>query len=129
MKPQMCRAPARQTTPSMNNPEIPLSDHTDRRQQLTTDIHHHASGARNAPLHPLRVGHAIACGQALCELKRLLKRGGFIAYVQGQCGLNRMTANRYMRLAGKTDKLTRYMGIREAYLAAGVIREAGKQVK
>jgi hypothetical protein len=32
-----------------------------------------------------------------------------------------MTVNRYMRLAQRTDRLTPYMTIREAYLAAGVI--------
>jgi hypothetical protein len=33
-----------------------------------------------------------------------------------------MTANRYIRLSGRTVKLSRYMTIRQACLAAGVIR-------
>jgi hypothetical protein len=41
--------------------------------------------------------------------------------MEEQCGLNRMTANRYMRLAKQAHVLTPYMTIRDAYIAAGVI--------
>jgi hypothetical protein len=41
--------------------------------------------------------------------------------VEQQCGLNRMTADRYIRLASHTDRLEWQMSIREAYIAAGVI--------
>jgi hypothetical protein len=88
---------------------------------LTDEIRQHAEGARSERLHPVRVKHAVACGQALTQLKELLKHGDWDRWVVEQCTLSRATANRYMRLASRADRLTPYMTIREAYLAAGVI--------
>jgi hypothetical protein len=92
-----------------------------RRQQLTEEVKKHAEGAWSERLHPVRVRHAVECGKALLELKELLGRGGWSQWVEQQCAVNRMTANRYMRLASRSDLLTPYMSIREAYIAAGVI--------
>ena len=94
---------------------------SERRLDLTAQIREHASGARSERLHPVRVRHAIACGKALAELKALFGKGGWNRWVEEQCALNRMTANRYMRLARRADRLTPYMTIREAYIAAGII--------
>jgi hypothetical protein len=92
-----------------------------RRQLLTDEIRQHAVGARSKALHRIRVAHAVECGRALSGLKDLLKHGDWDRWVQDQCALSRSTANRYMRLASHADRLTRYMTIREAYIAAGVI--------
>jgi len=92
-----------------------------RRQQLTDEIRQHAAGAQSERLHPVRVSHAVECGRALSQLKELLRHGDWDRWVQEQCALSRSTANRYMRLSSRTDRLTRYMTIREAYVAAGVI--------
>jgi Protein of unknown function (DUF3102) len=92
-----------------------------RRQFLTDEIRKHAAGARSKTRHPVRVGHAVECGHALSELKQALRHGEWDRWVEEQCGLSRATANRYMRLASQADRLTPYMTIREAYIAAGVI--------
>jgi hypothetical protein len=92
-----------------------------RRQQLTEEIRKHAAGARSERLHPVRVSHAVGCGNALSQLKELLRHGDWDQWVEEQCALSRATANRYMRLASHADRLTRYMTIREAYIAAGII--------
>jgi hypothetical protein len=93
-----------------------------RRQHLTREIRKHAEGIRSERLHPVRVKHAVECGKALSQLKELLKHGDWDRWVQEQCALSRATANRYMRLASGAGQLTRYMTIREAYIAAGVIK-------
>ena len=93
----------------------------ERRWELTRQVREHASGARCERLHPVRVRHAIACGQALIELRGLLGQGGWTRWLEEQCALNRMTASRYMRLASRADRLTPCMTIREAYIAAGII--------
>jgi hypothetical protein len=105
----------------MNTPAIPPGGDGDRRQQLTEQIRTHATAARTERLHPLKVKNAIACGKALSELRDLVGHGEWTACVEQECGLNRMTANRYMRLARQTDKLVWHMSVREAYIAAGVI--------
>jgi Protein of unknown function (DUF3102) len=92
-----------------------------RRQLLIDEIRKHAAGARSESLHPVRVSHAVECGKALSQLKELLPHGDWDWWVEEQCALSRATANRYMRLASHSDRLTRYMNIREAYIAAGVI--------
>ncbi len=96
-------------------------DSDQRRQQLTDTIRQHAAGARSKTRHPIRVGHALECGHALAQLKELLRHGEWDRWLEEQCALSRATANRYMRLAVRADRLTPYMSIREAYLAAGVI--------
>jgi hypothetical protein len=50
-----------------------------------------------------------------------LRHGDWDRWVAERCALSRATANRYMRLASRPDRLTPYVTIREAYLAAGVI--------
>ena len=110
------------------NEAMPGPDSADDRVlALTKAIAAHALGVRSKGLlrYHVRVQHAIECGKALAELKQLLGYGRWGAWVKERCGLNRMTANRYMRLSGRTEKLTRYMTIREAYLAAQVITEKG----
>jgi hypothetical protein len=92
-----------------------------RRQQLTDEVRTHAAGARSERRHPVKVSHAVECGRALSQLKELLRHGEWDRWVQEQCALSRATANRYMRLASYSDRLTPYMSIREAYIAAGVI--------
>jgi hypothetical protein len=92
-----------------------------RRQLLTDEIRKHAAGARSRTLHPIRVRHAVECGQALWQLRELLRHGDWDRWVEEQCALSRATANRYMRLARRADRVTPYMTIREAYIAAGVI--------
>jgi Protein of unknown function (DUF3102) len=107
---------------STENPDTSLpAVSSERRQQLTDQIRMHALGARSARLHPLRVRHAVECGKALVESKALLGRGGWNQWVEEQCALHRMTANRYIRLAQRADLLTPCMTIREAYIAVGVI--------
>jgi hypothetical protein len=106
---------------AMSAPSFPPGGDVDRRQQLTEEIRNHACAARTELLHPARVKNAIACGKVLSELRELLGHGEWTAWVEKQCGLNRMTANRYIRLASRTDKLVWHMSIREAYIAAGVI--------
>src|SRR5258708_26273823 len=105
----------------MKNKSRPRATAMDRRQQLTGKIKKHALGARSDGLHPVRVRHAVACGRALSALKELLGHGRWIRWVEERCGVNRMTANRYMRLAKGRDQVTPSMTIREAYIAAGVI--------
>ncbi|MFO1500429.1 MAG: DUF3102 domain-containing protein [Verrucomicrobiota bacterium] len=90
--------------------------------QLTEQICLHAAGARSKTRHPIRVGHVVECGRALSQLKRLLRHGEWDRWVKEHCALSRATANRYMRLARHADRLTCYMGIRDAYIAAGVIK-------
>ena len=51
-------------------------------------------------------------GESYCDWDR---------WVEDQCALSRATANRYMRPVSRADRLTPYMTIREAYLAASVI--------
>ncbi|MHC1769482.1 MAG: DUF3102 domain-containing protein [Verrucomicrobiia bacterium] len=92
-----------------------------RQRELASAVMVHAAGARSNARHPVRVGHAVACGKALLELKELLGYGKWSRWVEEHCGINRMTANRYMRLSSKADRLTPYMTIRAAYIAAGVI--------
>jgi hypothetical protein len=96
-------------------------DAFERRQQLTHEVRKHAAGARSEKLHPVKVSHAVECGRALSQLKELLRHGEWDRWVEEHCALSRATANRYMRLASHSDRLTRYMSIREAYIAAGVI--------
>jgi hypothetical protein len=93
-----------------------------RRQLLTGEIRTHATGARSETRHPIRVRHAVECGHALSQLKHALRHGDWDRWVEEQCGLSRATAHRYMRLASRADRLTPYMTIREAYIAAGVIK-------
>jgi hypothetical protein len=93
----------------------------ERRRQLTDQIRKHAAGARQEGLHSVRVKHAVQCGKALLRLKVLLGRGGWGRWVQERCAVNRMTANRYIRLAGRAGLLAPSMSLREAYIAAGVI--------
>lgn len=100
-----------------------------RCQALTDTIRKHAAGARSEGRHPVRVGNAVECGKALTELKALLRHGDWDRWVQEQCGLSRSTANRYMRLADRADRLTPYMTIRAAYLAAGVIKSSRPQAE
>jgi hypothetical protein len=92
------------------------------RQHLTELIREHAAGARSKTRHTIRVSHAVQCGNGLSQLKELLRHGDFDRWVEEQCALSHATANRYMRLASHSDRLTRYMGIREAYIAAGVVK-------
>ena len=92
-----------------------------RRQQLTLRIKKHALGARKERLDPVRVGHAVQCGKALTKAKELLGYGTWSRWLEKECALNRMTANRYIRLANRADLLTPDMTIREGYIAAGVI--------
>jgi hypothetical protein len=99
----------------------------DRQRDLTNEVRTHAKGARSESLHQIRVGHAVACGKALLQLRELLGHGNWTRWLEEECRVNRMTANRYMRLASHKGKLKRDMTIREAYLAAGVI--APKQPK
>ena len=105
----------------MSTNDLAADGFEQRRQLLTDEIRQHAAGARSERLHPVRVRHAVACGQALAQLKELLKHGDWDRWVVEQCALSRATANRYMRLASRSDRLTRYMTIREAYIATGVI--------
>ena len=105
----------------MSAETIPLDGRADRRQELTEQIRCHASAARTELLDTVRVRNAVACGKALSELRGLLGHGEWSAWLVNQCGLNRMTANRYIRLASRTDRLVWHMSIREAYIAAGVI--------
>ena len=100
----------------------PVTD-AELQQQLADRVQYHAAQARSARIHRLRVAHAVECGQTLLRLKELVGRGHWAGWVQQRCGLSRMTANRYMRLAGQTDKLAPMMSIRGAYLAAGIIRK------
>lgn len=106
---------------------------SERRQKLTNEIRKHALGARDEALHPVRVKHAVQCGKALAKLKELLGHGSWNRWVETKCGVNRMTANRYIRLASGADLLTRQMTIREAYIAVGVItpkpRPASKRTR
>lgn len=92
-----------------------------RLRRLTSEVKRHASGARSEEPHSIRVKHAIACGKALRELKELLGHGQWIGWIQERCELSRMTANRYMRLSGRSDQIKPDMTIREAYIATGVI--------
>ena len=92
-----------------------------RRQQLTAEIKKHASGARSKKDDSARVQHVVACGKALTKLKDLLEHGHWSRWLEERCALNRMTANRYIRLAGQAKRLNRHMTIREAYIATGVI--------
>jgi hypothetical protein len=92
-----------------------------RRQLLTGEVRKHAAGARSERLHPARIGHAVECGKALSQLKELLRHGHWDRWLEEQCALSRATASRYMRLASHSGRLTRYITIREAYIAAGVI--------
>ena len=94
---------------------------TKRRQHLTDAIKKHAKGARVVGFHADKVKHAVECGKALSRLKDLLGHGGWNQWVENKCGVNRMTANRYIRLSNRTDVLKPDMTIREAYIAAGVI--------
>ena len=105
----------------MTTKSKPLAASDDRRKQFTAEIQKHASGARSEVLHAARVRHAVQCGKALAKLKKLLGHGGWTHWVEEKCGVNRMTANRYMRLASGAGLLTGDMTIREAYIAAGVI--------
>ena len=98
-----------------------------RRQLLTDQIRMHAVGARSKTLHPVRLSHAVACGQALSQLKELLPHGHWDRWVEDQCALSRATANRYMRLASRTDRLAPQMTLREAYIAAGVINQTSSR--
>jgi hypothetical protein len=104
----------------MSNNDLP-SDAPERRQLLTDEIRKHAAGARSKGLRRIKVGHAVECGHALSQLKQELRHGDWDRWVEEQCGLSRGTANRYMRLASRADRLTPYMSIRAAYIAAGVI--------
>jgi len=98
------------------------ADSEQLRQQLTAQIREHAAGARARLFLPIRVRHAVDCGKALLQLKELLRHGDWDRWVKEQCALSRATANRYMRLASHSECLTPYMGIRGAYIAAGVIK-------
>jgi len=111
------RRPVRKTEDNDMAP-VDLDQH---RQQLTDEIRKYAAGARAERLHPVRVRHAVECGQALVQLKELLRHGDWDRWVEEHCALSRATANRYMRLASRADRLTPYMSIRESYIAAGVI--------
>src|SRR5260370_39574771 len=105
------------------------SDSDERRQKLTDQIRNHALGARCERLHSVRVGHAVECGKAIAALKELLGHGNWNQWVEERCAVNRMTANRYIRLARRSDLLTPNMTIREAYLAVGIItpKQPGSQ--
>jgi hypothetical protein len=105
----------------MSNKEVLTPAGIELRQQLTREVKMHAAMARAKVLHPVRVYHAVECGKALTRLKDLIVNGGWNQWLVEQCGLNRMAANRYRRLARHPDRLTPYMTIREAYIAAGVI--------
>ena len=105
----------------MSTNDLAADGFEQRRHLLTDEIRQHAEGSRSERLHPVRLRHAVTCGQALAQLKELLKHGDWDRWVVEQCALSRATANRYMRLASRTDQLTPCMTIREAYIAAGVI--------
>jgi hypothetical protein len=91
------------------------------RQQLLREIKKRAKAARAEKLYGVRLENAMACGRALCQLREVLGHGSWGSFVEDRCGMSRMTANRYMRLASRTKKLDPNMSIREAYIAAGVI--------
>ena len=99
----------------MSGQPLPLTGCNDRRQQLAELIKTHALAARAELLDPVRVRNAIACGKSLMELRELLGYGDRTVWVEKQCGLNRMTANRYIRLARHTGELEWHLSIREAY--------------
>jgi Protein of unknown function (DUF3102) len=105
----------------MTSKAKPPAASSERRQKLTDEIRKQALGARSDGLHPVRVRHAVRCGKALAKLKKLLDHGDWSRWVEERCAVNRMTANRYIRLASRADLLTPDMTIREAYIAVGVI--------
>ena len=63
---------------------------------------------------------AIECGRIIRQAKRLAGHGGFIPWLE-QCSLNRMTANRYLRLAQRAPGMPGVATLRQAYVAAGVV--------
>jgi hypothetical protein len=91
------------------------------REELTKKVRAYAEVVHSKAIPPVRVHHAIECGKALAQLKELFVKGGWNEWLAKECALNRMTANRYIRLASRADQVTRYMTMREAYIATGVI--------
>ena len=96
-----------------------------RRKQLTQAIKDAASRMRAKERYAAKLRSAVQCGRALLQLRQLIQRGSWNRWVVEHCRLNRMTANRYIRLAGRTHLIARTMTLREAYIAAGVIPCAG----
>jgi hypothetical protein len=105
----------------MTTDDLTPADFDQRRRQLTEQIQEYAAGAKSGTLRRIRLGHAIACGHALAELKELLKHGDWVRWVEARCPFSRSTAHRYMRLASGANRVSPRMTIREGYIAAGVI--------
>src|SRR5690348_11935182 len=95
-----------------------------RLRHLTEKVRTLASGARSHALRSARVQQAVDCGKALFALKAVVERGCWSQWLEKHCAVNRMTANRYMRLSGRATQVTPRMTLRKAYLAAGVIKRA-----
>jgi hypothetical protein len=104
----------------MNSNDI-LPAKVARRQELISQVREYTARLRSEQHRWPKVKLAVECGKALIELKGVVEPGGWICLLQNSCGLNRMTANRYMRLARRADVLTRPMWMRQAYILAGVI--------
>jgi hypothetical protein len=106
----------------MHTQSVPTPAAVQCRLKLTDEIRRHAAGARTkGGGYSARVNHAVACGKALLFLRELLEPGAWNRWIQQECGLTRMAANRYSRLARRADCLTPSMTLRQAYIAAGVI--------
>jgi hypothetical protein len=108
----------------MDKSELGVSD--GRRERLTREIKEAVLRMRGVSGEVERAGNAIACGRALLELREVVGRGSWNRWMVERCGLNRMTANRYIRLARGAHLIARAMTLREAYIAAGVIRCVGQ---
>ena len=87
----------------MNNsdPKSAIVKQSESLESLTKEVKHH---------HNIAVRSPIACGEALCKIKKILPHGQFEQYVNSKLGLRVRTAQRYMKIfeqssAVKSDNL------------------------
>jgi hypothetical protein len=73
------------------------------------------------------LAEALTCGKALLRVKATVGFGGFEKWVKDNCkGIVASTARRYMSLAKRahgSDLLTTSIGLRQAYIALGIVQE------
>jgi hypothetical protein len=60
------------------------------------------------------LAHAIAAGEALIEAKCMLGHGEWLPWVEANCDFGERTAQRYMRIARNTSRVSDLRTVREA---------------
>lgn len=133
------KEPSGNSKPSRANDDVkerPINESVERIQtlrRLARDIRehheaalHHAATSRNGALEAIK--SAILCGLALNDAKRAVGFGQWEGWFAQHCPhISIETARRWMRLAKQSHvtELTTAAGLRQAYIAAGILPPGG----